>query len=233
MIAHDSEVHRPHDKVASGKSSEHRFVAAPTTRTNLRALVAGLGMAALGAGFYAGFMRDAPMPATPYLFGAGAVGIILAFVMGSADSAPLRVGDAGVAAEKRGAQPDRLAWWEIEKVSLDPRGRVVVEGAGRQIVAALDYHPVAAGWIVKEAMERLPKRVAIEPERGAELARAAEDDAGAVLRVEPAQVAGRRCKASNVIISFERDALTCRRCGEVYDLRHVPPKCLTCEAPMG
>ena len=28
------------------------------------------------------------------------------------------------------------------------------------------------------------------------------------------------------------DARTCKRCGEVYDKKHVPEKCLTCEAPM-
>jgi hypothetical protein len=74
--------------------------------------------------------------------------------------------------------------------------------------------------------------VTISSEQTDALMRAADDGAGTIVGVEPVQVAGRRCKASGVIISFERDAVTCQRCGEVYDLRHKPSSCLTCDAPM-
>jgi hypothetical protein len=232
MAAHDSHTYSAHGGAAAGKQTERRFSAEPTTRTNLQALVGGLGVAALGAGAYAAWMHDAPMAVTPYLLAASAAGIVAAWAMGSTQAIPLRVGDAGVAAERGKARPERIAWWEVEKVSSEGRGGVVVEGAGKRIVAAPGHHAVAAGFIVKEALERIPKRVSMDAERTAALVGAADEGVGTLLPIEPAQVTGRRCKASNVIISFERDARTCRRCGEVYDRRHVPESCLTCEAPM-
>lgn len=232
MMAHDISHEHGHDPAAKGKMTERRFVAEPTARTNLQSLVGGIGAALVGAGAYAAWVHDAPMAVTPYLFGAGAAAILGGWSMGSADSLPLRVGDAGIAAERGEAQPDRLAWWQIDSVSLDPGSGVVVEGGGRRIVAGLGYHPAAAGFIVKEALARIPRRVVIDGEQSAAIVRGADEHAGTVLAVEPVQVAGRRCKSSGVIISFERDAVTCPRCGEVYDRRHVPAACMTCEAPM-
>lgn len=232
MIAHDTSSHSAHGKVTPGKLTERRFLGEPTTRSNLQALFAGLGVAALGAGVYAAWMHDVPMPAAPYLFGASAMGILGAWAMGSAESAPLRVGDAGVGLERGSAQPDRLPWWEIEKISLNERGRLVVEAPGRRVVVAPAHHAAAVAIIVKEALARIPKRVTISAQQTDALMRAADDHAGTIMEVQPVQVAGRRCKASGVIISFERDAVTCPRCGEVYDRRHLPSKCLTCDAPM-
>jgi hypothetical protein len=232
MMAHDTSHDHAHGTVANGKLTERRFLAEPTTRTNIQSLVGGLGAAALGAGAYAAWVHDAPMAATPYLFGAGAVALLGGWAMGSADTSPLRVGDAGVGVERGEAQPDRLPWWQIEKVSLDERSGVVIEGGGKRIVAALSCHPAAAGFIVREALQRIPKKVVIDGDRRVAILRAAEDNSGNVVHLDPVQVAGRRCKASNVIISFERDATTCPRCGEVYDRRHVPAVCLTCDAPI-
>ena len=231
MMAHDASHHPAHGRVVPGKMTERRFLAEPTTRSNLQALVAGLGVAALGAGAYAAWMHDVPMPATPYLFVASAAAILGAWTMGSGDSAPLRVGDGGIAVE-RGNQPDRLPWWEIEKISLDEQSRLVVAGPSRRVVVARGHHAAAAAFIVKEALARIPKRVTLSPQQTDALMRGADDHAGTILEVPPVQVAGRHCKASGAIISFERDAVTCSRCGEIYDRRHVPSKCLTCDAPM-
>jgi hypothetical protein len=171
------------------------------------------------------------MPIGPYLFGAGIVGVIVASLMSASDGMPIRVGDAGVAVEQGGSQPDRIHWFEIDKVSLEAGDRIVVEGAKKRIVAPLAHHAGAAGWILKEAMARIPKRVTVPPEQAPAIL-TGTDEHGKVLTVERMQLAGRRCKASNVIISFERDARACKRCGEVYEKKHVPEKCLTCEAPM-
>ncbi|HKQ71087.1 MAG TPA: hypothetical protein VJT73_17190 [Polyangiaceae bacterium] len=228
-MAHDT--HEVPGKVAKGKLREKRFTAEPSGRANFQALIAGLGVAALGAGTYATWVKDVPMPAAPYLFAAGALGVIIASVLGTSDGFPLRVGDAGIAIEQGSAQPERLAWYEIEKVSLEDGDRVVVEGAGKRIVAVAAHHAAATAWILKEALDRIPKRVTIEPDRSSPLMRAADDHV-AEIAIEPLQLAGRRCKASNAIISFERDARPCQRCGEVYDKKHVPAKCLTCDASM-
>jgi hypothetical protein len=228
-MAHDQEA--THAKATAGSLTERRFVAEPTRRSNFQALIGGLGVAALGAGTYATWMHDTPMPIAPYLFGGGTLAVVVAAVMGSADGMPLRVGDAGVAAERGGDQPERIAWYEVEKISLDGSDRVVVEGAKKRIVAPVAHHAAAAAWILKEGLERIPKRVTVPPERSGPLLHAADPHAVAVA-VDQVQVAGRRCKASNAIISFERDARLCKRCGEVYDKKHVPETCLTCEAPM-
>jgi hypothetical protein len=223
-MAHDA-----HGKVSNSKPIERRFTAEPTGKNNIRALIAGIGAALLGAGSYAAWVPDVPMDYAPYLFAAGAAGLIVAALMGDSDSAPLRVGAAGVAIEHGGA-PERIAWYEVERVTLEGE-RVLVEGAGKRLSASRKQHGAAAAWIVKEALERVPKRVTIADDRAAQLLRGA-DEPGQVLPVEGIQVAGRRCKASQVIISFEQDARLCARCGEVYDKKHVPPRCLTCDAPI-
>jgi hypothetical protein len=228
-MVHDS--HDAHAKTEPGKLVERRFTVEPTERSNYQALVGGLGAAALGAGAYATWMHDAPMPIAPYLFGGGTLALIVASVMGSSDSVPLRVGDAGVAVERGGGQPDRIRWFEVEKVWLEGKDRVVVEGAGKRIVVPAAHHAQAAGWILKEAGTRIPKKVTVDVERREALARVVSDHAE-VVAVEPMQVTGRRCKASNAIISFEREARACPSCGEVYDRKHVPEKCLTCEHAM-
>lgn len=227
-MAHDS--HEAHAKDHKGKLTERRFTAEPTGRANFQALIGGLGVAALGAGTYATWMHDSPMPIAPYLFGGGTLAVVIASVMGSADGMPIRVGDVGVAVERGGAQPDRVAWYEVESIALEGDA-IVVKAGNKRVVAPLAHHAPAAAWILKEGLERIPKRVTVPADRTADLTRAA-DEHGSVVTIEPLQVAGRRCKASDTIISFERDARTCTRCGEVYDKKHVPEKCLTCEAPM-
>jgi hypothetical protein len=228
MMAHS---HESHAKAEGGKLVERRFLAEATERSDYQALVGGLGAAALGAGAYATWMHDVPMPIAPYLFGAGTLALIVAFVMGSSDGMPLRVGDAGVAVERGGDQPERIGWFEVEKVLLEGTDRVVVEGGSKRIVAPAAHHAPAAAWILKEALARVPKRVAIEGDKRDELTRAANEHAD-VVAIEPMQVTGRKCKASSAIISFERDARICKTCGEVYDKKHVPEQCLTCEHAM-
>jgi hypothetical protein len=98
-------------------------------------------------------------------------------------------------------------------------------------VAPTAHHAQAAAWILKEALARIPKRVTADADKRDEIAKGAHDHAE-IVAIEPMQVTGRRCKASDVIISFERDARVCKTCGEVYDKKHVPAKCLTCEHEM-
>lgn len=210
---------------------ERRFEAEPGAAANLQALVGGLGVTALGAATYATWVHDTPMEVGPYLFGAGIVGVIVASLMGSDNGFPIRVGDAGVAVERGEAQPERIHWYEIEKISWEGGDRIVVEAGKKKIVAPKALHAGAAAWILKEGLARIPKRVTVPVDQQPAIL-AGTDDHGKTLAVEKMQLAGRRCKASNAIVSFERDARACSRCGEVYEKKHVPEKCLTCEAPM-
>jgi hypothetical protein len=227
-----NEHHDAHGKVGAGQLKERRFEAEPGSRANFQALIGGLGATAIGAATYATWGHDVPMEVGPYLFGVGILGIIASSLMGESDGVPIRVGDAGVAVERGGSQPERIPWYEVNQITLEGSDRIVVEAANKRIVASLGHHAGAAGWILKEATARIPKRVKVPAEQTPAIL-AGTDDHGKTLAIEKMQLAGRRCKASNAIISFERDARACKRCGEVYEKKHVPEKCLTCEAPMG
>jgi hypothetical protein len=194
--------------------------------------VGGLGALAFGAGAYGQWVHDTPLDSAPVLLAVGAVGIALAAVLGDPGGSPIRVGAAGVAVERGRQQPDRITWWEVDRVVLDPNGSIVIEGAhGRRISAAIAHHAAAAAWILKEALDRIPKRVTIDPERQPQLLRETHEG-GALVPAEPVQTAGRRCKASDMLISFEDDARLCERCGQVYHRTRVPERCMTCDAEL-
>jgi hypothetical protein len=223
MMAHE---HGDENK-QSGERTERRFLPQATGRTNLTALLNGVGAAALGAAVYATWIRDEPMSVGPVLFGVGVAAIIAAALLGDASPA-LRVGAAGVGIERGGKQPERMAWCDITAITIEDGKRVVLASAGDRIVAELDRHSPAAGWIVKEALDRIPKRVKIEPDRCAQLVREA-DEPGETVAFEPVQVAGRRCAKCDAVITFEVDARLCPRCGQAYHREHVPDRCAGCE----
>src|SRR5689334_12311671 len=100
--------HDAHGHAGASQLKERRFEAEPGARANFQALIGGLGVTALGAATYATWVHDVPMEAGPYLFGVGILGVIAATLMGASDGLPIRVGDAGVAVERGGGQPDRI-----------------------------------------------------------------------------------------------------------------------------
>jgi hypothetical protein len=210
--------------------TERRFVPEPTGRTNLTALMNGVGAAAFGAATYATWISEEPMSAGPVLFGGGVVAIVAAALLGDT-SPPLRVGAGGVGVEQGGRQPERAAWCDVTEVTLEDGKRVVVTSAGPRVVAELDRHAAAAAWIVKEALDRIPKRVKIDPERAAQIVRGT-DEHGAVVSYEPVQVAGRRCAKCDAVIAFEVDARLCARCGQAYHRDHLPERCSACDAEL-
>jgi hypothetical protein len=60
-----------------------------------------------------------------------------------------------------------------------------------------------------------------------------KDSDGELVPIEALQVTGRRCAATDKVISFERDARLCPTCAQVYLKDHVPKKCLTCGGELG
>lgn len=232
-MSHDHD-HGHADKHAdkdAKKAMERRFVPEPTARSNWIAMFGGLGAALLGAGVYGQWVHDGPLESAPLVLAIGAAALAVAGVMGDPGAAPIRVGKSGVAVE-RGTQPDRIAWWEVERIAFEPSGAVVVEASpGRKIAAGIIHHAAAAAWILKEALDRIPQRVQVDPERRPTLLTGTHEG-GALVPGEPVQTAGRRCKASGTLISFERDARVCDRCAQVYHREHVPKQCLTCDAPL-
>jgi hypothetical protein len=227
-MAHEDGHHETPGK--PGEPLERRFVSAPTRRANYRALLGGLGAAVLGAASYAQWMREPSFEAAPILFLVGIAALIVSLMMGDPAGAPIRVGDGGVAAE-RGGPPYRIAWYEVERVALEDGKRVVIEGRAKRIEVPVATQEGAAAWIVKEARERIHDKVQIDPDELEYLLRGTQEH-GALVPLERPQVAGRRCKASGVIISFEQDACLCKQCGEIYDRKHVPAQCMCCGAQL-
>jgi len=140
----------------------------------------------------------------------------------------VRVGDAGIAVEKDATDLDRVEWRDVTAITLG--GDVLtVQSPGTTLAIPVKLHAQAAARIVAEARERIPARLDdLDPSRLA----AVDDHEGEVLPLERPQIAGARCKASDKLITFEKDARLCGRCGEVYAKDSVPAECLTCEAPL-
>jgi hypothetical protein len=213
---------------SSKKRRERRFLASSPPSLIAFLVVASLASMAMGAGVYAQFFAENPQSAGTYLLVGGSIVLALVILVAPEKPAPIRVGDAGVAIEVEGDDPRRIGWYEIDRIAIE-KGAVVVNGREQSIAAPLSTHPNAAAWIVREGRERIPRKVTVDT--NANLV-ATRDDDGEIMRLEEAQVAGRRCRASDTIISYEPDAVLCLRCDEAYHREHVPARCLTCDAPM-
>jgi hypothetical protein len=209
---------------------ERRFEPEPTYAS--RASIAGgmLGAVVLGAGVYSQWLSDNPRAIAPYLFGVGAIGLGTALWFGDAGALPVRVGDAGIAIEK-GNELVRLAWCDLERV-FSERGQLVAKGKDVALRIPVAAHRAAVAWILSEGTQRVPKVMDVKRQSLAGLPDPKESD-GAFVVIDGLQIAGRKCAASGRPVSFERDARLCANCGQVYLNDQVPPKCVTCDAPLG
>jgi len=186
------------------------------------------GAVALGAGVYAQWLRSGdagPHPWSLYFLIAGVVLLVAVALFGQSDQRPVRVGDGGVAVERDETTLERVGWCDISRL-LVTADAVTVQGNGVTIGVPRNVHGLAAARIVREARERVPEKVEGDP--------SAEPPAAGVEPpnepLEPPQIAGRACKATGKVVSFEKDARLCGRCGELYHKAGVPDRCLTCEA---
>lgn len=211
-------------------AKERRFVATASSAAKFRSSANVAGGFFLGAGAYAQWWMS-PSPAyAAGLLGGGALLTVAANFFPEKDSAPIRVGSQGIAIERGGEQPERLAWCEVEKI-VSEGASIAVYGNGIRIGAGLPQHGPAAAWILAEALDRIPKRVDVPTEQRDKLPRT-DAHPGSLVDAEPLQVAGRRCKSTGKLISFEDDARLCPRCAEVYHRDHEEERCLTCEGSM-
>jgi hypothetical protein len=213
----------------SDPRTERRYV----PRTSLLGIVSLVALSVsgvlLGAGVYAEWLRaveEGPHKAGPYLLLGGA--LLLGFVVlsGSRSAKTIRVGDAGIASEKGPSEIERIAWRDVTRVVLGA-DTLTIQSSGDAIAIPLSVHAQAAARALAEARARIPKRVEA---KDAGTTPELDDDVGEVVELEAPQVAGARCKASDKLIAFERDARVCGACGEIYHKDHVPPSCLTCDA---
>ena len=207
---------------------ERRYEPAASGRQYLGVVLMSLGAIALGAGFFAVFLRadDAPpLDWAPWLLAAGAVLLVVHFILGQAAQPVVRVGELGIAVEE-GERLARTAWFQIERISFDG-ANLTVKPPLAALVLPLSAHGPAAQRIVAEALVRIPDRTEIdEGELG--VIEAAKGESGERVLAEPPQVTDMQCAASARPLTFERDVRMCGRCGVFYHRAAVPLRCIEC-----
>jgi hypothetical protein len=198
-------------------------------------LGASIGSVLLGAGVYGQWLRTSvrtdvtePHPWAAYLIVSGALVLIAVALFGPRQVKPIRVGDAGVGIEREPGEIQRIGWNEVSRI-LTSVDALTIEAQGATISIPCKLHPQAAARVLHEARARIPGKIEDVEVKGLP---ALDDRAGEVIVLDPAQLAGARCKASDELIAFEKDARLCGRCGEIYHKAHVPEACLTCEAKL-
>jgi hypothetical protein len=208
---------------------EQRFEPRPNAIPLVSHGLGALGALAMGAGAWGQFgplVTDAgpePLKGAAYILFGGSLAVAGAIWLGTSGEPVLRVGDGGIGIEK--GQIRRIPWHGIERIEW--RGEAVritgkdQSGVAVSLVVPVAKHPQAAAWIVKEARERVPSVVDVPdgttPTAVANVAQSID--------LDPVQVVGMRCAASDQIISYEPDARICRRCERVYLKTQVPETC--------
>jgi hypothetical protein len=214
---------------------ERRYEPEANAAAWLSMLGMSIGAVLLGAGVYGQWLRASIRPDTPephkyavYLLLGAAVLLAVVALFRPGAARPIRVGDAGLAVEKDAGELDRIEWRDVTRVLLGG-GVLTFQSSGSVLAIPLKLHPQAAARAADEARARIPAMLA-----GVDLdgLPALDGSAGEVLPLDPPQLAGARCKASEELIAFEKDARLCGQCGEVYHKDHVPERCLTCEAKL-
>jgi hypothetical protein len=216
------------------RRQERRFVAQSAFNPWLVRILGGLGATALGAGTWGyvyghAFEADEKLKPIPsYLIAAGAVLTGATIWVGTSSETPLRVGAPGIAMEK--GEVRRMPWSNVSQISWES-GNLALVVAGKDesgspwtFKVPVKAHPEAAGWIVKEALARIPKVVDISDLVLGKLP-GANPHAGMVVDLEPLQVVGKKDAISGQTISYEPDARVCPRCERVYFKRTVPKRC--------
>lgn len=216
-------------KLRSDPRSERRFE--PKATPMVLASMVALSVAAVmvGAGVYGQFFRAeelGPHPWAKILIGGGAALLALAAFFGPRAAECIRVGDAGVAAEKGPSEIERIGWFAVKEILLDSSA-LTVKGAGRSIVMPLPALREAVGETLREARARVPKLVERLEMKGLDKETAAS---GETLALEMPQVTGQSCQASGKPLQFEKDARLCGRCGALYHKETVPKRCKVCDA---
>ncbi|NUO55005.1 MAG: hypothetical protein HOV80_39710 [Polyangiaceae bacterium] len=210
------------------KRTERRFAPKANTTAGLSWILIGLGAASIGAGFFGQFLRGAgPHPYAMYLLIGGAIAFALGMVASTRIVPTVRIGDAGLAVERGEAIIERLGWHEVDAVR-HASGVLVFSGAGKVVSITIAEHPDAAAFAVQQGHARIPARMGDAPES----LPGPSPEASEHITLEPPQLAGLRCAASNRLISFEGDARLCGRCGQAYHREDVPKRCVSCDAQL-
>jgi len=209
---------------------ERRFEPMSVMSARVVYLIGAAGAILMGAGAWGQFgamlqeSSPPPLKIAPYILAVGALLVGAAIWVGTSGEPALRVGDGGIAVEKRGLL--RMPWYEVKEISWNGEGLRLGGktdmGATFAYTAKLASHPQAIAWIVKEARERIPSAIDLPDGAGVPDPLAS---AGEVLTLEPPQVVGKHCAASGRVIAYEPDARVCPRCERVYHKASLPETC--------
>jgi hypothetical protein len=216
-------------KLRSDPRSERRFEPKATPIVIASMVTLSVAAVLVGAGFYGQWFRAeelGPHPWAKMLMAGGAGLLAIAAFFGPRAAECIRVGDAGVAAEKGPSEIDRIAWYAVKAILLDGRA-LTVKGAGMSIVMPLPALREAVGETLREARVRIPTLVESLEMKGLDKEGAGS---GETMPLEMLQVAGKPCMASGKPIQFEKDARLCGRCGAVYHKESAPKRCKSCDA---
>ena len=191
---------------------------------------AAAGVAKDAAGANASVPAEAlRMEALPlYMIAFAAVVLGVTIWLGTSSEVPLRVGDPGIAMER--GEVRRMPWWGISQITWEAGNLALViagkdeAGTNWTFKVPMKAHGEAVGWILKEALDRVPKVVDIKDDVLDQLPGAGAH-AGMKVDLEALQVVGKKDALTGKLISYEPDARTCTRCERVYFKRSVPKKC--------
>ena len=236
-------------KARAAGRMERRFVAHSANSPWLVRVLGMVGATTLGAGAYAYFYgesfkkaaeaaraaagtahdavpAEAALPLYMIAFAAVVLGVTI--WLGTSSEVPLRVGAPGISMER--GEVRRMPWWAVSSIAWEAGTLALVisgkdeSGAEWTFKVHLKAHGEALGWILKEALDRVPKIVDIKDSVLDELP-GANPHAGMKVELEPLQVVGKKDAISGKLVSYEPDARVCTRCERVYFKRSVPKKC--------
>jgi hypothetical protein len=230
MLAAVSDAPRSEEVVtlAASERFERSFVPGSGSVSTLTLVLGMLGCAALGAGVYAVWFAPAPPVAGWPLLLAGLVLSAVAF-LARPQPTPVRVGELGIIVGDP-AEATRLYWYEISTLRV-AGGNLQIEGPRGTLSLPLSVHAQAAARILAEAASRIGSRVDVSPKAHERLPKLADAE-GQRVPAARLQLAGQKCMASGVSITFESDARLCPSCAALYHASHIPASCLGCERPL-
>jgi hypothetical protein len=211
---------------ADAPRSERRFSPDGGAMSVVPILASSGGSLLLGAGVFGQWLRTIPHPYAVHMLVVGGVLLAVGLFLGTRARPPIRVGDAGVAVERSDDELERIGWNEVQAVRFSS-GVLTFTGPSKLVTIDVTSYPGAAAMALREARARIPLRA-----RGID-EKLESSDVGEVVPLEAFQAAGLRCKASDRLLSLERDARLCARCGEVYHKDEVPERCVSCDAELG
>lgn len=216
-------------KQRSDPRSERRFEPKPTPLILATMVALSVAAVMVGAGFYGQWFRAeelGPHPFAKILMAGGAGLLAIAALFGPRAAECIRVGDAGVAAEKGPSEIERIAWFEVKEILLDSKG-LTIKGPGTLISMPLPTLREAVGETLREARARIPSLVERLEMNGLDKEGASS---GETLALEMPQVTGQTCQASGKTLQFEKDVRLCGRCGALYHKDNIPKRCKCCDA---